>query len=103
MIEILQSILALIVTIAILVTVHEFGHFYVAKRCGVMVERFSVGFGRPLLTFRGAPQSPVVAKQVASGAGGQGDNGGTLPGTEYVIAMIPLGGYVKMLDERDGQ
>jgi len=103
MIEILQSILALIVTIAILVTVHEFGHFYVAKRCGVMVERFSVGFGRPLLTFRGAPQSPVVAKQVSSGAGGQGDNGGTLPGTEYVIAMIPLGGYVKMLDERDGQ
>ena len=58
MIEFLQSVLALIVTISILVTVHEFGHFYVAKRCGVHVERFSVGFGKVLFRLQGkAPKS----------------------------------------------
>ena len=68
------------VAIGILVTVHEFGHFWVANRLGVKVLRFSVGFGRPLWLWRwGADR------------------------TEYVIAVVPLGGYVKMLDEREGE
>lgn len=64
--------------LAILITVHEFGHFWVARRLGVKILRFSVGFGRPLLRYRR-----------------------NLDSTEYVLAAIPLGGYVKMLDERD--
>ena len=101
MIEILQSILALIVTIAILVTVHEFGHFYVARRCGVLVERFSVGFGRPLVVFKRGSSAPSVEQSVVAQQY-PGDNQEPLPETEYCIAMIPLGGYVKMLDEREG-
>jgi len=77
---IIYSILAFIVAIGILVTVHEFGHFWVARQLGVKVLRFSVGFGKPLwLRKSGADQ------------------------TEYVIAAIPFGGYVKMLDEREGE
>jgi len=75
----LTSILALIVTLGILVTIHEYGHFWVARRCGVKVLRFSVGFGKVLYSWRD--------KQ----------------GTEFAIAAIPLGGYVKMLDEREGE
>jgi regulator of sigma E protease len=68
-----------VVAVSLLVTVHEFGHFWVARRLGFKVLRFSVGFGRPLLRkIAGADQ------------------------TEYVIAAIPLGGYVKLLDEREG-
>ena len=74
----LVSLLSFIVAIGVLVTVHEFGHFWVARRVGVRVLRFSVGFGRPLWRREGRD------------------------GTEYVIAAIPLGGYVKMLDEREG-
>lgn len=70
------SLAAFIVALAILITVHEFGHFWVARRCGVWVERFSIGFG-PALWRRKDKQ-----------------------GTEFVIALIPLGGYVKMLDGR---
>jgi regulator of sigma E protease len=77
--EILQSVLVTLVTLGILVTIHEFGHFWVARRCGVRVLRFSIGFGRALWRRRGAD------------------------GTEYVVAAIPLGGYVKMLDEREGE
>ncbi|MBR9867469.1 MAG: sigma E protease regulator RseP [Oceanospirillales bacterium] len=76
--EILNTVLALIVTLGILVTIHEYGHFWVARRCGVKVLRFSVGFGKPLIRWRDRFD------------------------TEYVIAMIPLGGYVSMLDEREG-
>jgi len=77
---IIYSILAFVVAIGILVTVHEFGHFWVARQLGVKVLRFSVGFGKPLwLRKSGADQ------------------------TEYVIAAIPFGGYVKMLDEREGE
>lgn len=76
MLSILWSLGAFIVALGVLITVHEFGHFWVARRCGVKVERFSVGFGKAL--WRRRDQQ----------------------GTEYVIAMIPLGGYVKMLDER---
>lgn len=77
--SILWSLFAFLVAISILVTVHEFGHFWVARRMGVHVLRFSIGFGRALWRFRGPS------------------------GTEYVIASIPLGGYVKMLDEREGE
>jgi len=76
MMNILWSLAAFIVALGVLITVHEFGHFWVARRCGVRVERFSVGFGRAL--FRRTDKQ----------------------GTEYVLALIPLGGYVKMLDER---
>ncbi|WP_338561288.1 sigma E protease regulator RseP [Erwinia sp. E_sp_B04_7] len=76
MLSILWSLGAFVVALGVLITVHEFGHFWVARRCGVKVERFSVGFGKALWRRRD--------KQ----------------GTEYVIALIPLGGYVKMLDER---
>ena len=67
---------AFIVALGILVAVHEFGHFWVARRNGVKVERFSIGFGKALWRRTGKD------------------------GTEYVLAMIPLGGYVKMLDSR---
>jgi len=75
----LFSAASFIVALGILITVHEFGHYWVARRAGVKVLRFSVGFGRPLW------------KRVAGA-----------DQTEYVIAAIPLGGYVKMLDEREG-
>lgn len=76
MLSILWSFVAFIVALGVLITVHEFGHFWVARRCGVKVERFSIGFGKAL--WRRSDRQ----------------------GTEYVIALIPLGGYVKMLDER---
>jgi len=71
------SVWWMLVSIGILVTFHEFGHFWVARRCGVHVLRFSVGFGKPLL------------KRIDR------------DGTEFVVSAIPLGGYVKMLDERE--
>jgi len=74
------SIVAFLIAIGVLVTVHEFGHFWVARRLGVKVLRFSVGFGKPLWMRKSGPDQ-----------------------TEYVIAAIPLGGYVKMLDEREGE
>jgi regulator of sigma E protease len=74
-----QHLVAFLVAISVLVTVHEFGHFWVARRLGFKVLRFSVGFGKPLL------------RHVGRGP----DH------TEYVLAAIPLGGYVKMLDERE--
>lgn len=78
MLDILQTVLALIVTLGILVTIHEYGHFWVARRCGVRVLRFSVGFGNPIFSRYDRH------------------------GTEFAVAAIPLGGYVKMLDEREG-
>lgn len=80
----LYSVLAMLVTLGILVTIHEYGHFRVARLCGVRVERFSVGFGKPILRWRGKPLD-----------GQKGE------GTEYVIGLLPLGGYVKMLGEQD--
>jgi regulator of sigma E protease len=78
MADFVGSVWWMIVSLGVLVTFHEFGHFWVARRFGVKVLRFSVGFGRPLWMRRGHD------------------------GTEYAIAAIPLGGYVKMLDEREG-
>ena len=77
--SIVWEILWFIVAVSVLVTVHEFGHYWVARRLGFKVLRFSVGFGRPLFSKVAGPDR-----------------------TEYVIAAIPLGGYVKMLDEREG-
>jgi regulator of sigma E protease len=74
----LGSVWWMIVSLGVLVTFHEFGHYWVARRCGVRVLRFSIGFGKPLWMRRGRD------------------------GTEYAIAAIPLGGYVRMLDEREG-
>ncbi len=74
----LYMILGTLIALGVLVTFHEFGHFWVARRCGVKVLRFSVGFGTPLVRWHDRQ------------------------GTEYMIAAIPLGGYVKMLDEREG-
>ena len=98
MMEFVQSVLALLVTLSILVTFHEFGHYWVARLCNVHLIRFSVGFGRPLLTWRS--KAPVLvespSKQKISTKSNQ-----PLAATEFVIAAIPLGGYVKMLDERE--
>jgi len=78
--SVIYSVLSFIVAIGVLVTFHEFGHFWVARKMGVKVLRFSVGFGKPLWTIKaGADQ------------------------TEFVVASIPLGGYVKMLDEREAE
>ena len=73
------SLLWFLVAIGLLVTIHEFGHFWVARRLGVKVLRFSVGFGKPLWKRRFGADA-----------------------TEFMIAAVPLGGYVKMLDEREG-
>ncbi|WP_339476277.1 MULTISPECIES: RIP metalloprotease RseP [unclassified Pseudomonas] len=75
----LYMIVGTLIALGVLVTFHEFGHFWVARRCGVKVLRFSVGFGMPLLRWHDKK------------------------GTEFVVAAIPLGGYVKMLDEREGE
>lgn len=75
--ELLTNVVALLVTLGILVTIHEYGHFWVARRCGVKVLRFSIGFGKAAKTWIGKD------------------------GVEYVIAPIPLGGYVKMLGQED--
>lgn len=99
MIEVVQSILALIVTLSILVTIHEFGHYWVARLCNVHVLRFSVGFGNPIYSRRGKPpeQTPPPAGQAIETRSNE-----PLEGTEFAVAAIPLGGYVKMLDEREG-
>ena len=78
MIAVVQMIFAFIFALGILITFHEFGHYWVARKCGVKILRFSVGFGRPLWR-----------KEFGR------DN------TEFVVGAVPLGGYVKMLDERE--
>jgi regulator of sigma E protease len=79
--KMLFFIAAFLVAIGILVAVHEFGHYWVAKKLGFKVLRFSIGFGKPLVT--------RVGKDADR--------------TEYCLAAIPLGGYVKLLDEREGE
>lgn len=74
----MQSLFFFVIALAILIAIHEFGHFWVARRCGVKVLKFSIGFGKP------------IWQKTASN------------GTQYILAAIPLGGYVKMLDEREG-
>ncbi|NCP40502.1 MAG: RIP metalloprotease RseP, partial [Rhodoferax sp.] len=70
---------AFIVAIALLIAIHEYGHYRMALACGVKVLRFSIGFGKPLWRRQASPDA-----------------------TEFVVAMVPLGGFVKMLDEREG-
>ena len=77
--SILHTVVSFLVTLGVLIVVHELGHYLVARLCGVKVLRFSVGFGRPLFVRRRGRDQ-----------------------TEWVVAAIPLGGYVKMLDEREG-
>ncbi len=81
MIDFLLTLAAFLVAISLLIAVHEFGHYWVARRLGVKVLRFSLGFGKPLWQRIGKDADKV----------------------EYVIAALPLGGYVKMLDEREGE
>ena len=105
MIEFVQTVLALIVTISILVTIHEFGHYWVARLCNVHVLRFSVGFGKPFFMRRGrAPDYTTgeVLDEDGNPMPIQTRSNEPLEGTEFAIAAIPLGGYVKMLDEREG-
>lgn len=91
MIDVILAIAAFIVTIGILVSFHEYGHFAVARALGFKVLRFSVGFGKPLYRWQGrAPSGAAVAGTPAPAP------------TEYWISSIPLGGYVKLLDEREG-
>lgn len=76
----LYTILYFLVAVALLIAIHEFGHFWVARKCGVKVLKFSIGFGKKILSFQKHPDS-----------------------TEYLLCAIPLGGYVKMVDEREGK
>jgi len=91
--SIIFDVAAMLVTLGILVTFHEFGHFWVARKCGVKVEKFSIGFGKPLLRWREQPRPEFAA---AAGRAPTLEDG-----TEFVLAAIPLGGYVKMLGEQD--
>ncbi len=75
----ITTVLAFILTLGVLIVIHEYGHYRVAVACGVKVLRFSVGFGRVLWRRQATPES-----------------------TEFVLCALPLGGYVKMLDEREG-
>jgi regulator of sigma E protease len=108
MFEVVIAIIAFVFAIGVLVSVHEFGHFWVARRLGFKVLRFSVGFGRPLIRWRERepgeqsrgliriPSSqPLPAKEPTAA-------GLRSPPTEYWLSSIPLGGYVKLLDEREG-
>ena len=105
MIDFLQTVLALLVTISILVTIHEFGHYWVARLCNVHVIKFSVGFGKSLYMKKG--RQPVYQERPLYDQDGnpvpvrtRGNE--PLAPTEFVIAAILLGGFVKFLDEREG-
>jgi regulator of sigma E protease len=76
--DLLTTIAAFLVALGLLIVVHELGHFWMARACGVKVLRFSVGFGRPIARWVWGPDR-----------------------TEWVIAAVPYGGYVRMLDERE--
>ena len=76
----LFTVISFVVALGVLISVHEYGHFWVARKLGVKVLRFSIGFGKALW-----------------------QRTGKVDGTEYVLAAVPLGGYVKMLDEREAE
>lgn len=76
----MTSVLAFIIAIGVLVTIHEFGHYLAARSCGVRVLKFSIGFGKPIFKYQHSPES-----------------------TQWVLSWIPLGGYVKMLDSRESE
>jgi regulator of sigma E protease len=76
--NLITTVVAFLVTLGVLIVIHELGHYWVARRCGVKVLRFSIGFGRPIARWVRGPDR-----------------------TEWVVSALPLGGYVRMLDERD--
>ncbi len=78
--DLLHTLFYFLVAISVLVSFHEFGHFWVARKAGVKVLRFSLGFGKVLWSYQKSPGA-----------------------TEYVVSAVPLGGYVKMVDEREGE
>ncbi len=78
MVELFYSLLGFIVAIGLLTAIHEYGHFWVARRVGIKVLRFSIGFGKKLFSWHDKR------------------------GTEYAVCALPLGGYVKMLDQNEG-
>ena len=78
--DFLHTLFYFAIAIGVLVSIHEFGHFWVARKVGVKVLRFSIGFGKVLWSYQKSPDT-----------------------TEYVLSAIPLGGYVKMVDEREGE
>ncbi len=80
MFSLLHTLFFFVVALAVLIAFHEFGHFWAARRLGVKVIRFSLGFGKPLWTYRKTPED-----------------------TEFTVCALPLGGYVKMVDEREGE
>src|SRR5438093_4401124 len=77
------TLLAFVVALGLLIAVHEYGHYRVAVACGIKVLRFSIGFGHTIFRYKPKRQRP-----------GQD--------TEFIIGAFPVGGYVKMLDEREG-
>ena len=98
MTEIIFAILAFIIAIGVLVSVHEYGHFWVARKLGFKVLRFSVGFGSPLLRWQGRKVKYPANSVETGGSTSTIDSAGP----EYWLSSIPLGGYVKLLDEREG-
>ncbi len=80
MLDFVYTVFAFLLALSVLIAVHEFGHFWVARKMGVKVLRFSIGFGKPIWTYTAGADR-----------------------TEYIVSALPLGGYVKMLDEREGE
>lgn len=106
MIEFIQSLFAFILALGILITFHEYGHYWVARKCNVKILRFSIGFGKPIwrfdfsgpwwhLGFTSPPWKKEPTKIFKQRKFSPDE-------TEFVLAGLPLGGYVKMLDEREG-
>jgi regulator of sigma E protease len=106
MIDFIQSLMAFIFALGILITFHEFGHYWVARKCKVKILRFSVGFGKPIWRFDfrapfwhlGFTHSPWNLANIRSLFRQREFD---KEETEFVLAALPLGGYVKMLDERE--
>ena len=105
MIDFIQSIIAFILALGILITFHEFGHYWVARKCNVKILKFSVGFGKPFwrfdfkqpfwhLGFTHSPWKLNSYNKLFKQREFVADE------TEFVLAALPIGGYVKMLDER---
>jgi regulator of sigma E protease len=80
MFSLLHTLFYFVIALTVLIAVHEFGHFWVARRLGVKIIRFSLGFGKPIWRYQQTPDS-----------------------TEFTLSALPLGGYVKMVDEREGE
>lgn len=107
MLDFIQSLVAFIFALGILITFHEFGHYWVARQCKVKILRFSVGFGKPFwrfdfnvpywhFGFTHSPWNPANWRKLLVQREFAADE------TEFVLAALPIGGYVKMLDEREG-